>query len=303
MALAGVPDSQECHLQNCTVLSQRRAKQFRPLPVRIAIRDSFEPPTAPVQKALAKLNSTVGYDFSIVVPWVDIHRDLASSFPDLSVLVPTISAALTTYINAIITLLDEQKFQDAFLEKMSAPAYRDIIVRIGEQINEDQTFFDKSGKLTLSLPQTGPDWYRRMSSRIGHDLGTVFLSSENSVQLELSHPQKVKSSDWVDIGLVPSQKASAIISLPSIRTLSKPETLFPTLLPYYLIVTSSGASIHVEGSHQPTLELVHSYFQMHTRKNMTLTTQVLTDCYLVILILGAVSQRGFETWVLGVTNV
>jgi hypothetical protein len=225
------------------------------------------------------LNSTVGYDFSLVVPWVDIYRDLASSFPDISVLVPTISAAITRYIHAITALLDEQKFQDAFLEKMSAPAHRDIIVRIGEQTNDDQTCFDKAGKLNLSFPQTGPDWYRRMSSRIGHDLESVFLSSENAAPL--THPQKPRTNDWVEVGSVPTQNALAIISLPSIRTLSKPETLFPTLLPYYLIVTSSGASIHVEGSHQPTLELVHSYFQMHTRKNMNLTTQVQPACYLV----------------------
>ena len=214
-----------------------------------------------------------------MVPWVDIHRDLASSFPDISILVPTISSALASYLNAIIALLDEQKFQDAFLEKMSSPAYRDIVVRVGEQTDKDQSSFDKSGKLTISFPQTGPDWYRRMSSRIGHDVESVFLSSDEATPV--THPKKPTTNDWVDVAAVPSQKAPAIVSLPSIRTLSKPETLFPALLPYYLIVTNSGATIHIEGSHQATLELVHSYFHMHTRKNMTLSTQVFPRLSLV----------------------
>jgi hypothetical protein len=221
------------------------------------------------------LNSTVGHDFTLVIPWVDIHRDLASSFPDISVLVPTICSALTSYLNAIITLLDEEKFQDAFLEKTSAPIHRSIIIRVGEQTNEDQSCFDKSERLTLSLPQTGPDWYRRMSSRIGHDLESVFTT--NGEATPVTHPlkkTKTATSDWVDVPSVSGAVAPAVISLPSIRTLSKPDTLFPSLLPYYLIVTNSGASIHVEGSHQPTLELLHSYFQMHTRKNMNLSTQV-----------------------------
>lgn len=263
-------------MQNCTISFHVQAK-FRPLQVRIGIRDTFDPATAPVQKALANLNSIVGYDFSLIVPWVDIHRDLASSFPDISILVPTISSALTSYLNAIIRLLDEQKFQDAFLEKMNSPVQRDIVVRIGEQTNQDETCFDKSGKLTVSFPQTGPQWYRQMSSRIGHDLEPVFLRSEAAAPV--THPQKPTTNDWVEVAAGPGQKAPGVVSLPALRTLSKPETLFPTLLPYYLIVTNSGATIHIEGSHQQTIELIHSYFQMHTRKNMNLTTQVFPSCH------------------------
>jgi hypothetical protein len=220
----------------------------------------------------------VGYDFSLVIPWVDIHRDLASSFPDISVLVPSVATALTSYLNRLISLLENEQFQDTFLEKTSAPVYRDIVVRIGEQTTEDQSCFDKNGKLTLSLPQTGPDWYRRMSSRVGHDLEALFLRGDAPPAPVLAKP-KTAIADWVDIpsnSSPPLRNIPTVTSLPSIHTLGKPESLFQSLVPYYIIVTNSGAHIHVQSSHQPTIELVCNYFRMHTRKNMNLSTQVLS---------------------------
>jgi hypothetical protein len=249
----------------------------RPLQVRISLRDSFDAPTAPVQVSLTRLNSVVGYDFSLVIPWVDIHRDLASSFPDISILVPSVGNVLTTYLDRIITLLDDEKFQEAFLEKMSTPSYRDIVVRVGEQTNEDTSCFDKNGKLTINLPRAGPEWYRRMSSRMGHDLEALFLAGEvtsSPAPAIIASMQKTTIADWIDIPSSTPQRVPAVTCLPSLNSLSKPESLFPSLLPYFVIVTNSGANIHIQASHQPTIDLVHGYFQMHTRKNMNLTTQV-----------------------------
>ena len=265
----------KCRLQNCNPSSFHTDNS--PLQVRISLRDSFDTPTAPVQVSLTRLNSVVGYDFSLVIPWVDIHRDLASSFPDISILVPSVGNALTAYLNRIITLLDDEKFQEAFLEKMSNPGYRNIVVFVGEQTNEDKSCFDKNGKLTLSLPRTGPQWFRQMSSRVGHDIEALFLAggaTSSPAPAMVTSMQKVTIADWVDVPSSTSQRIPAVTSLPLLNTLSKPESLFSSLLPYFVVVTNSGASIHIQGSHQPTIELVHGYFQMHTRKNMNLTTQV-----------------------------
>jgi hypothetical protein len=265
----------KCRLQNCSPSAFHTDSS--PLQVRISLRDSFDPPTAPVQVSLTRLNSVVGYDFSLVIPWVDIHRDLASSFPDISILVPSVGNALTAYLNRIVTLLDDEKFQEAFLEKMSNLSNRNIVVLVGEQTNEDKSFFDKHGKLTFSLPRTGPQWFRQMSSRVGHDIEALFLTggtTSSPAPAIVTSMQKVSIADWVDVPSSTSQRVPAVTSLPLLNTLSKPESLFSSLLPYFIVVTNSGASIHIQGSHQPTIDLVHGYFQMHTRKNMNLTTQV-----------------------------
>ena len=246
----------------------------RPLKIRLCIRDTFEPPTAPVQKALARLNETVGYQFELVIAWVDIHRDLGPSFLDETVLVPSVTGALISYLDRIVALLDEENFQDKFLEKVES--IRRITVAIGDQTDKDETVFDKTGKWIVYLPKTGPEWYRRMSSRMGHDLEDVFLNEKKAqkprVAAATSAPTHAHVSDWVDVN--PSAVQNKVTSLPSLDFLSKPESLFPSLLPYYVIVTNGGARIHVEASHQPTLELLHGYFKAHTRKNMNLTTQV-----------------------------
>jgi hypothetical protein len=265
----------KCRFQNCNLVVFQTDDS--PLPVRISLRDSFDTPTAPVQLSLTRLNSVVGYDFSLVIPWVDIHRDLASSFPDISILVPSVGNALTAYLDRIIGLLDNETFQEAFLEKMSTPSYRDIVVRVGEQTNEDTSCFDKNGKLTVNLPRTGPEWYRRMSSRMGHDLEALFLAGEavsSPAPAIVTSTNKAAIADWVDVSSSTSQRVPAVTRLPLLNSLSKPESLFPSLLPYFVIVTNSGPNIHIQASHQPTIDLVHGYFQMHTRKNMNLTTQV-----------------------------
>lgn len=248
-----------------------------PLPIRISIRDVYEPASSTVQKALARLNSEVGYEFSLVVPWADIHRDLSSSFPDASVLVPSVSSALTAYLNRIVDLIDNQEFQDAFLEKTSSVVTRDINIRIGEDRNQASSEIDRNGKWILSLPQNGPQWYRTMTSRIGHDLEDVFLDrkKDKPAAAPIAAPSTAATGDWVDVVDPVTQITNKIKSLPSLSTLSKPESLFASVLPYYVIVTNSGASIHIESSHQRTIDLVHQYLQMHTRKNMNLTTQVL----------------------------
>jgi hypothetical protein len=221
------------------------------------------------------LNNEVGYQFSLVVPWADIHRDLSSTFTDGSILVPSICSALIAYLNRLISNVDDAKFQEAFLEKTSSVVTRDINVRIGEQQDADSTEIDRNGKWVLSLPQTGPQWYRTMLSRIGNDLEDVFLGTkkEKPAAPPTATSAAVSANDWIDLDPV-AKITNKIRSLPTLSTLSKPESLFASVLPYYVIVTNSGASIHIEGSHQRTIDLVHQYFQMHTRKNMNLTTQV-----------------------------
>jgi hypothetical protein len=249
----------------------------RPLPVRLAIRDTFDKDTSEVKSALKNLNGEVGYDFSLVVPWSDIHRDLSPLFTDVNTLVPSVCNALTAYLNRIAQLLDNQAFQDAFLEKMSSYVSRDIYVRIGEQEDLDSSEFDRNEKYTLSLPHAGPHWYRTMATRVGHDLEDVFLDKK-----PIAAPGKsastpitaIPSNDWVDLDVGVANIASKIRSLPTLSTLGKPESLFPSVLPYFVIVSSPGSHINIESSHQKTIDLIHSYFQLHTRKNMRLTTQV-----------------------------
>ena len=237
--------------------------------LRLSIRDSFDAPDCALQKNLGKLNAEVGYDFDVSLAWVDIHRDLGSLFPDLAVLVPSVTGAISAYLQRLLVLLEADNFQEAFLEKMKGKT--SIIVRIGEGKTEDTSSFDMQGRLMLSLPIAAADWYRTMLGRVGHDLERLFLNPDAVSE---------HTADWVDIpaskGRTISESMTAGVpsALPAMSTLSKPETLFPTLLPYFVIITTSGANLHIESAHQPTLTLLHTYFSTHVRKDLNLTTQV-----------------------------
>lgn len=215
-----------------------------------------------------------------MISWDDIYRDLASCFPDVSVFVPSIGTALTAYVNRVISLLDNEKFQDSFLERTRAPIPRHIQVIVGESTKEDRSSFDKNGKWTLILPKIGATWYRQMSSSMGKDLDDLFITggtksaSNGPGQASSGNILKPKTAgDWVDVA-ESADNGARVISLPDVSTLGKPESLFLGLLPYYIIVTNSGAHIHVESSHQPTLDLLHEYLSKNVRRNMNLTTQV-----------------------------
>src|SRR5579862_3158111 len=241
--------------------------------MRMSIRDNFDAPECTLRQELGKLNSEVGYTFDISLAWSDIHRDLSPLFPDLSILVPSVVSAITIYIRRILGLLENDEFQEAFLDKMKGST--SIMVRVGEQKREDRSSFDVHGRLLFTLPAEGAEWFRTMTARIGHDLEEVFLNPDKGSEANI---------DWVDVPATAvkprthgdgiPEATPAVASLPAMSTLSKPESLFPTLLPYFVIVSASGATIHIESAHQPTLTLLHTYLSTHVRKDLNTTTQV-----------------------------
>jgi hypothetical protein len=115
-----------------------------------------------------------------------------------------------------------------------------------------------------------------MLSKVGNGVEAIFMNDGKGQAVPTPKASSggqsiVTSSDWVDVASSPTPK---VMSLPSLDDLSRPEILFSSLLPYYVIVNLSVSGIQIEGSHQPTIDLVLAYFQKHTRKNMNLTTQV-----------------------------
>lgn len=129
--------------------------------------------------------------------------------------------------------------------------------------------------LTLFLPKGGASEYRSISSRIGSDIEQVF-SGKEAPKSQSAPVGEILHEDFVDIApaTATSKATTRVLSLPTLSTLPRPDNLFPTLLPYTLIVRRTGSGIDIEGSHQPTLELISEYFKRHARKNLNDTRQV-----------------------------
>ena len=63
-------------------------------------------------------------------------------------------------------------------------------------------------------------------------------------------------------------------ALPSLDALTRPETLFDNLQPYYLIVKVLPKEMVVQASHQPSLELLAGYLRKYTRSMKNVTVKV-----------------------------
>jgi hypothetical protein len=77
-------------------------------------------------------------------------------------------------------------------------------------------------------------------------------------------------------------RAPAADALPNIKTLERPEDLMKRP-PYHLIMTHTqyGKFITIQGSHQPSLELIAEYFKKWTKKNHNQSNRVC--CHLPVL--------------------
>lgn len=53
--------------------------------------------------------------------------------------------------------------------------------------------------------------------------------------------------------------------MPSLDTLSRPELLFANVAPYHMVLRHTAQSLTIEGSHQPSLELLCAYFKKWTK--------------------------------------
>ena len=60
-------------------------------------------------------------------------------------------------------------------------------------------------------------------------------------------------------------KSSTPTRLPALASLAKPETLFLSQVPYHIILQTRENSISVQGSHQPSLQLLNDYFEKYAR--------------------------------------
>ncbi|CAG7854896.1 SubName: Full=Uncharacterized protein {ECO:0000313/EMBL:CCA77757.1} [Serendipita indica DSM 11827] len=237
-----------------------------PLQIRVGLRDSFEAPDAPVNEALKKLNETTGYDMTLEIAWIDIWRDLQPKFDDKATFVPTVTQAR---LDLLLTESSEA-FQEAFLTKMEG-IRKALFVQIHDAPLPKLEFV-RGEMMTLFLPVEGPEGLRSISSSIGADIEKVFTGkAQNTTQ-----SNKETTDDFEVLPKSPTIKAtSRVLSLPQLDTLPRPETLFASLLPYTIIVRRTGNGIDIEGSHQPTLELICEYFKKHARKNLNDTRQVL----------------------------
>ena len=82
---------------------------------------------------------------------------------------------------------------------------------------------------------------------------------------------KGDDSEWATVNVPARDMHMASVAsttpskLPSISSLGKPEILFSSQIPYEMILQITHNGLNVQGSHQPSLQLMKDYFQKYAR--------------------------------------
>ncbi|CAG8768391.1 10654_t:CDS:2, partial [Acaulospora colombiana] len=170
----------------------------RRLVMRLGIRDSFNSPDAPIQKALKSFNENIGYDFSIDIAWIDLWNDLQGKYTDKSTFVPSIADSVITFLKRLEALLDtSQDFQEIFLEKIERMR-KAIFVKIHDKSTPTIEIV-RGELLTLFLPKNAAPDYRTISSQIGKDIEEAFRDKSKVERPSQGASEDLLKDDFVDI--------------------------------------------------------------------------------------------------------
>ncbi|KAL8708420.1 MAG: hypothetical protein Q9220_006710 [cf. Caloplaca sp. 1 TL-2023] len=211
-----------------------------PLKIRVGIRDHWDDKDSGVRKSLDKLQNTLGLPVNTLIDFPLLWDELQKQYPPQDTFIQDILSLVQTWAGDLTSRLENDEYS-AWTERFLEMIGRSLVVRVD------------------ALPVNTVK--AMLSANFTADLDGLFTTDTD---------MKINDEiEWAEVGM-PSRNRPPVESparrLPVLSTLDRPEILFPAQLPYHLLVKSSHNSIIVQGSHQPSLELLHGYFQKHVRR-------------------------------------
>ncbi|KAI2622705.1 hypothetical protein GGS26DRAFT_593995 [Hypomontagnella submonticulosa] len=231
-----------------------------PLSVRIGIRDHWDSADAPVRRALFSVKELLGIDVAVEIMWDFLFTNLGDEYPDKSTFVPSISAGVQAFLDALQDILDAEanpEWTDTLLER--ADGSLRLFIGVSKKAEPTVFWFGKGAGINVNLPK-GP-----MPSPA--EMQSIFKTK----LLSCFDDQEAALDDWADVGVddnlavVESPQPADV--LPDINVLPRPDELL-LKPPYHLVVYGGGKSmVEVQCSHSPTLELLAEYLKKWCKIN------------------------------------
>ncbi|KAF8429687.1 hypothetical protein EV426DRAFT_582405 [Tirmania nivea] len=277
-----------------------------PTEVSEQIYDHYTSPNSALKNSLKKFSNAVGYPFNLCISWPSLYAVYAPRFPHKTTFIPTVSSFIIKMLELLIEYLEEADeeggFQEQWLricEEHPSVYQAGLLVR-ARNVSRPKCYFARPRQNSvyqwiLDLPRgwdkkTFALWEGReiwvLESEPDPEiepLAEMVTAGENTYGTPpASVPlRKVATDEWSlmsgDIGgghiyggnesELPSQICS---ELPELSSLPPPDQLFSKFLATYnhlLIMHANSALVDIQCTHQPTLELICSYFTKHARIN------------------------------------
>lgn len=132
-------------------------------------------------------------------------------------------------------------------------------------ISHVANFWSKeAGEFIIQCPESSPPYSEDPYSSILTDLQNIF-EPNSSAKGAMSQAEE---TDWATVNLPGKSKVTEIAAstaLPSVHMLARPEVLFASQVPYHMILQISSGGISVQGSHQPSLQLLKEYLERYAK--------------------------------------
>ncbi|KAJ7504295.1 hypothetical protein B0H11DRAFT_1905555 [Mycena galericulata] len=247
----------------------------RPLKVRMDIRDLWDSSKSSVNESVSSLTKILGHTITPRVEWPILWAGLKEKFPDNSIFVPTIVRYTIAWYERLSGRLENEAYTEWTEQLLSVltNGSKNVTLHIEESVLKAILQSDEQGisrpstswnaKLALfhlRVPKTEPVSQSKLDSSFDKDFENLFNADTD-----------MKEDDWADVAAEtrmaakPATTSSAIeppasvARMPVLDGLARPQELFTSNGPYILIVEERGATIVVQCSHEPTLELLAAY--------------------------------------------
>ncbi|KAJ7066526.1 hypothetical protein C8F01DRAFT_1248530 [Mycena amicta] len=252
-----------------------------PLKVRMDVRDQWDAAQCSVREAIGVLSKVLGHTIEPRIEWPVLWSALKDKFPDNTVFVPTIVRYTIAWYERLTARLEDEAcadWADQLLEALQDGRALSLTIEAAAEpkVTRPVTkWVAKFATFNLYVPKTEPVSQAKLESGLDKDF-------ENLLN------EDAKEDDWAEVKVeAVSSRATATLpparvvpvstavvnNLPTVERmpvldgLARPNQLFAATGPYILTVEERGATIFVQSSHEPSLELLSSYLKKWSKTN------------------------------------
>ncbi|KAI9844061.1 MAG: hypothetical protein M1838_002333 [Thelocarpon superellum] len=242
-----------------------------PLKIRTSIRDIWDNPSSELQRTIGTLQDQLGVDVTVRAEWPMLWSEFKPVYPDMGPFVPGVAGVVKRWCELFYARLQDDQhsaWADEVLEKLSKARGLKAYLQTCDGPRSHTTWVGKSSAFCIELPKSNPICMTTALVPLENDLAHLFAPATKP-------PSGSGESEWMDVvpdrsGIPSARKVESEPApdfLPGIDTLPRPEVLFETTTPHLLVLRASRTTMHVQGSHQPSLELLSAYLEKWIRQN------------------------------------
>ncbi|KAK7025223.1 hypothetical protein R3P38DRAFT_2708324 [Favolaschia claudopus] len=245
-----------------------------PLKVRVDIRDQWDSANSSVHESVSSLTKILGHTVTPTVTWPTLWGALKDQFAsDNSSFVPLVVRYTIAWYERLMGRLENPAHEQ----------WTDQLLTVITERSKALTLHIEASEGGANLPST--KWNAKLSTfqlfiPKADPVSQIKLDSTYDKCFENLFNSDAKDEGWADlatdtnVSVAPTTGAAAASAdrpymsrLPVLDGLARPPELFKTTSPYILIVEERSPNIVVQGSHEPSLELIVAYLTKWGKAN------------------------------------